>query len=70
MRGEKKMKAILEMDIPKRCKDCFWYSNVTTEECERDGSDPTKADSIACSAFEEKPEKEEWWKINNESLEK
>lgn len=36
-----------------KCKDCFWFSDVAVECCERDGSDPCNPDSDACSAFEE-----------------
>lgn len=37
-----------------QCKDCFWFSDVTVEVCERDGSDPCKPDNEACSEFDPK----------------
>lgn len=35
----------------RKCKDCFWYSDVTVKCCERDGSDPCDPLSPACSEF-------------------
>ena len=37
----------------KKCKDCYWYSNITVECCDRE-DEPAKAENEACSLFEEK----------------
>lgn len=36
-----------------KCKECYWYSNVTVEMCEYCG-DPCNAEAEACDCFDEK----------------
>ena len=38
-----------------KCKDCYWFSSVTVQMCERE-HEPTTADEEACSLFEEAEE--------------
>jgi len=39
-----------------KCKDCYWFSDVTVKCCERDGSEPCDPEGLACSLFEPKEE--------------
>lgn len=41
----------------KKCKDCYWYSNITVDCCDRE-HEPAKAEDEACSLFEENEEKQ------------
>ena len=34
-----------------KCKDCYWYSDVTVKCCQRDGHDPCDPEHSACSLF-------------------
>ena len=40
-----------------KCKDCYWYSDVTVKCCERgSGFEPCDPEGLACSLFEPKEE--------------
>ena len=42
-----------------KCKNCFWFSAITANCCERDGSDPCDPEHEACQEYEpqEQPSK-------------
>ena len=40
--------------VTMKCKDCYWFSDITVKCCERDGSFPCDPESEQCSAFEQK----------------
>lgn len=36
-----------------KCKDCFWFSDITVNCCERDGSEPCDPEANACREYED-----------------
>lgn len=37
-----------------KCKDCYWYSDVTCPTCERIENDPCDPEAEACDLYESK----------------
>ncbi len=35
-----------------KCKDCYWFSGVSVNVCELDGSEPCNPDGTICAWFD------------------